>query len=230
MTTPASIRVAVVDDQPMYRVGVSAILNAQQDIDVIGEAADGQEALTLNRSLIPDVILMDVRMPNLNGIEATRQLTNPPDGTHVPRIIMLTTFDIDDYIYDALRAGASGFLLKDSEADDLVLAVRTVAGGDALLAPRITRRLIETFINNAPNTLRSEAVFNALTDREREVFLLVAQGKSNTEIGRELFIAEQTAKTHVSRVMSKLQLRDRVHAVVLGYETGLIKPGTSSTS
>ncbi|WP_188078946.1 response regulator [Actinotalea subterranea] len=221
-----SIRVLVVDDQPMYRLGVSAILNAQADITVVGEAADGLDALARCRALQPDVVLMDVRMPNLNGIEATKQLTQPTGGGAVPKVIMLTTFDIDDYIYDALRAGASGFLLKDSGPEEIAGAVRTVAAGDALLAPSVTRRLIETFVDNAPSRLGSTTVFNDLTEREREVFMLVARGYSNSEIGRELFIAEQTAKTHVSRVMGKLQLRDRVHAVVLGYETGLVRPGT----
>ncbi len=221
-----SIRVLVVDDQPMYRVGVSAILDAQADITVVGEAEDGQVALSRNRALNPDVVLMDVRMPHLNCIEATKQLTHPVGAAHVPKVIMLTTFDIDDYIYDALRAGASGFLLKDSGPEEITAAVRTVAQGDALLAPSVTRRLIETFIDSAPGGLRSDTVFNALTDREREVFLLIARGCSNSEIGRELYIAEQTAKTHVSRVMTKLHLRDRVHAVVLGYETGLIRPGS----
>lgn len=222
-----SIHILVVDDQPMYRVGVSAILNAQPDLTIVGEAADGLEAISRTRTLRPDVVLMDVRMPNLNGIEATRQITHPTGpAQNVPKVIILTTFDIDDYVYDALRAGASGFLLKDAGPEELASAVRTVHGGDALLAPRVTRRLIETFIDSAPTNLRPSTVFNDLTDREREVFLLIAQGRSNLEIARELFIAEQTAKTHVSRVMGKLGLRDRVHAVVLGYETGLVRPGS----
>jgi DNA-binding NarL/FixJ family response regulator len=221
-----SIRVLVVDDQPMYRLGVSAILNAQSDITVVGEAGDGAEAIERNRVLQPDVVLMDIRMPVLNGIDSTRALTNPPGGVgNVPAVIMLTTFDFDDYVYDALRAGASGFLLKDSDSEALVSAVRTVHEGDALLAPGVTRRLIEHFVDNAPARLTSQTVLNDLTDREREVFEQMARGRSNVEIASALFIAEQTAKTHVSRVMSKLGLRDRVHAVVLAYETGIVRAG-----
>ena len=220
----ATIRVLVVDDQPMYRVGVSAILNAQAGIQVVGEASNGAEAISRARTLHPQVVLMDVRMPTMNGIEATKVLTDA-DRVDAPRVIMLTTFDIDDYVFDALRAGASGFLLKDAGADELANAVRVVANGDALIAPRATRRLVEAFLQSAPAGLASSTVFNDLTDREREVFLLIAQGRSNSEIGKQLFIAEQTAKSHVSRVMNKLHLRDRVHAVVLGYETGLIHPG-----
>lgn len=221
-----SIRVLIVDDQPMYRLGVSAIVQAQDDMAVVGEAGDGREAVERNRALLPDVVLMDIRMPVMNGIEATRRLTNPPSGVgHVPHIVMLTTFDIDDYVYDALRAGASGFLLKNAGAPELVAAIRTVMAGDALLAPRVTRRLIESFIDATPAGLQSQAVLNDLTDREREVFEQMARGRSNTEIGQVLHIAEQTAKTHVSRVMSKLGLRDRVHAVVLAYETGVVRAG-----
>lgn len=221
-----AIRVLVVDDQPMYRLGVSAILGAQPEVTVVGEAGSGREAIDRNRVLHPDVVLMDIRMPELNGIEATKVLTDPPGGTgNVPAVIILTTFDFDDYVYDALRAGASGFLLKDSDSASLIAAVRTVHDGDALLAPRVTRRLIEQFAQTAPARLRSQTVFNDLTDRERDVFQQLARGRSNSEIARTLFIAEQTAKTHVSRVMSKLGLRDRVHAVVLAYETGLVRPG-----
>jgi len=222
-----TIRILVVDDQPMYRIGVSAILNAQQEFTVVGEAEDGVEALARNRVLNPDIVLMDVRMPNMNGIEAAGQLTHPDHlPANIPRVIMLTTFDIDDYVFDALRAGASGFLLKDAGPEEISAAIRTVHGGDSLLAPRVTRRLIESFINVVPSGLRSTTVFNDLTDREKEIFLLLARGRSNGEIAKELFIAEQTAKTHVSRVMGKLQLRDRVQAVVLGYETGLVRAGT----
>ena len=194
-----------------------------------GEAGDGVEAIGRNRVVHPDVVLMDVRMPTMDGIEATRQLTRLAGPANVPRVIILTTFDIDDYVYDALRAGASGFLLKDAGPDELAHAVRTVHSGDALLAPKVTRRLIETFVDSEPAGLRSMTVFNALTDREREVFALVARGRSNVEIAKELFIAEQTAKTHVSKVLSKLDLRDRVQAVVLGYETGFVKPGNDRT-
>ncbi|WP_213816663.1 response regulator transcription factor [Glaciihabitans sp. dw_435] len=221
-----TIRVLVVDDQPMYRVGVSAILNAHADITVVGEAGEGQAAIDRNRAVQPDVVLMDIRMPGMNGIEATRLLTNPPNGVgNIPAVIMLTTFDLDDYVYDALRAGASGFLLKDTEGEELCAAVRTVSAGEALLAPRVTRRLIERFVDQTTGKLKSQTVFNDLTEREREVFEQLARGRSNAEIGQALYIAEQTAKTHVSRVMTKLGLRDRVHAVVLAYETGLIRPG-----
>lgn len=221
-----TVRVLIVDDQPMYRVGVSAILNAHPEIDVVGEAANGREAIDRNRVLTPDMVLMDIRMPEMNGIEATRHLTSPARRIgYVPGILMLTTFDFDDYVYDALRAGASGFLLKDSDAETLVSAVLTVHGGDALLAPRVTRRLIAHFVERAPSRLTSQSVFNDLTERERDVFEQLARGRSNVEIGQALFIAEQTAKTHVSRVMNKLGLRDRVHAVVLAYETGLVRPG-----
>ncbi|MBB3674731.1 response regulator transcription factor [Modestobacter versicolor] len=218
-------RVLVVDDQPMFRAGLSAILGAEPDITVVGEAGDGDEALARNRALHPDVVVMDVRMPGKNGIDATRQLTRPAGAAHVPRVLMLTTFDIDEYVYAALEAGASGFLLKDADAPELVTAVRTVAQGDALLAPRVTRRLIEDFVASKPAGLTSTTVFNSLTDREREVFLLIATGRSNAEIGRELYMAEQTAKSHVSRILSKLQLRDRIHAVMLAYDTGLVTPG-----
>ncbi|AGZ41033.1 response regulator [Actinoplanes friuliensis] len=217
-----TIRVLIVDDQSVYRTGVSAILAAQPDISVAGEAADGEQAVSQSRALRPDVILMDIRMPKMNGIDATRKLTGPDSTT---RVVILTTFDFDDYVYEALEAGASGFLLKDADADELATAVRVVAQGDSLLAPRVTRRLIEEFVSNKPTGLRSTTVFNALTDREREVFQLIASGRSNAEIGQELFIAEQTAKSHVSRIMTKLSLRDRVHAVMLAYETGLVKPG-----
>jgi DNA-binding NarL/FixJ family response regulator len=224
-----TIRVLVVDDQPMYRAGLTAILGAEDGITVVGEAADGEEALSRNRVLHPDVVLMDVRMPNLNGIDATRRLVNPDGAANIPHVIMLTTFDIDDYVYAALEAGASGFLLKDADAAELANAVRVVAAGDSLLAPRITRRLIEDFVARKPAGLTSMSVFNGLTDREREVFRLIATGRSNAEIGKELFMAEQTAKSHVSRIMTKLHLRDRIHAVMLAYDTGLVTPGGSSS-
>ena len=223
-----TISVLIVDDQPVYRLGVSAILNAQHDITVVGEAGNGREAIERNRVLQPNVVLMDIRMPDVNGIEATSALTSPPNGVgNVPSVIMLTTFDYDDYVYDALHAGASGFLLKDADSEALVAAVRTVHAGDALLAPRVTRRLIEKFAESSPSRLKSQTVFNDLTERERDVFEQMARGRSNAEIGATLFIAEQTAKTHASRVMSKLGLRDRVQAVVLAYETGLVRPGES---
>ncbi len=220
------IRILVVDDQPMIRAGISAILAAQPDLTIAGEAADGVEAVRLARRLTPDVVLMDVRMPEKNGLDAARELLAPGVVT-APKVIMLTTFDIDDYVYDALRAGASGFLLKDVPPADLIAAVRTVASGEALLDPRVTRRLIENFVQAQPAAPASTARVEQLTEREREVFLLMARGLSNGEISDTLFIAEQTTKAHVSRILAKLQLRDRVHAVVLGYETGLVRPGSN---
>lgn len=216
-------RVMVVDDQQMFRMGLRAILQAQDDVEVVGEAANGAEAVAAAIRLQPDVILMDVRMPELDGIEATRRITAAPTDRPV-RVVMLTTFDIDDYVFDALRAGASGFLLKDASADELVAAVRTVAAGEALLAPRVTRHLVEAFVAGPVTAAPRTEVLDVLTDRERDVFLLMARGRSNGEIAGDLFIAEQTVKTHVGRVLAKLQLRDRVHAVVLAYEAGLVRP------
>jgi DNA-binding NarL/FixJ family response regulator len=223
-----TIRVLVVDDQPMYLAGLSAVLGAEPDITVVGDAGNGEEAIARNRVLHPDVVLMDVRMPVMNGIDAARALTRPTGTANIPKVVMLTTFDIDEYVYAALEAGASGFLLKDADATELAAAVRVVAGGDSLLSPRITRRLIEDFVARKPAGLTPTSVFNDLTDREREVFLLIATGRSNAEIGKELFMAEQTAKSHVSRILTKLHLRDRVHAVLLAYETGLVKAGSPS--
>ncbi|GAB7039435.1 MULTISPECIES: response regulator transcription factor [Catenuloplanes] len=214
------ISVLVVDDQPMIRAGIRAILDAQPDLTVIGEAEDGRAGVRLGRSLRPDVVLMDVRMPELDGLAATRELLS---GSPAPRVLMLTTFDVDDYVYEALRSGASGFLLKDSEPDELVRAVRVVANSEALLSPSVTRRLIENFVGAQPR--KPSPALNALTDREREVLRHMATGMSNAEIAAELFIAEQTTKTHVSRILNKLGLRDRVHAVVFGYENGLVVPG-----
>ncbi|MFV0425612.1 MAG: response regulator [Beutenbergiaceae bacterium] len=219
----AMIRVLVVDDQPMFRVGLSAILQAQEDITVAGEAEDGAQAVARARSLAPDVILMDVRMPGMHGIDATTAIlaqAEPP----VPRIVMLTTFDIDDYVFAALRAGASGFLLKDAAPQDLVAAVRTVHAGDSLLAPKVTRMLVEELLQRPTPVPRSD-VLAALTERECDVFMLMARGLSNGDISRRLVIAEQTTKTHVSRILTKLDLPDRIHAVVLGYESGLVHPG-----
>lgn len=218
------IRVLVVDDQPMFRVGLVAILNAQSDITVAGEAQDGVQAVAKARSLRPDVVLMDVRMPGMHGIDAAKAILTDTTSQHRPRVLMLTTFDIDDYVFAALRAGASGFLLKDAAPEDLVAAVRTVHSGDALLAPRVTRMLIEALLERPASTVTRD-VLAELTDRERDVFMLMARGLSNVEIAGRLFIAEQTTKTHVSRILGKLGLPDRVHAVVLGYETGLIRPG-----
>ena len=220
------IRTLIVDDQSMIRVGIRAILESHDDITVVGEAENGQLGVQRCRSLRPDVVLMDVRMPVLDGLAATRQLLAPNrTEEHTPRVLMLTTFDLDDYIYAALQAGASGFILKDNEPEDLVRAVRVVAGGEALLAPTITRRLIENFVEARPRRLAGATALNGLTDREREVLHLMALGRSNAEIAATLFISEQTTKTHVSRILQKLNLRDRVQAVVFGYETGLVTPG-----
>jgi DNA-binding NarL/FixJ family response regulator len=219
------IRVLVVDDQPMIRLGIRSILDAQDDMTVVGDAENGRTALDRVRTLVPDVVLMDVRMPVLDGLAATRAMLDPDRSGPRPRVLMLTTFDIDDYVYEALRAGASGFLLKDSDPDDLLQAVRVIAGGEALLAPSVTRRLIEQFVESRPRRLSGAAQLGTLTDREREVLVLIAQGLSNLEIAQALFIAEQTTKTHVSRILHKLGLRDRVQAVVFGYESGLVAPG-----
>ncbi|MEQ3549286.1 response regulator transcription factor [Pseudonocardia nematodicida] len=220
------IRILVVDDQPMIRVGIRAILESEQDMTVVGEAGNGRDGVALYRRTVPDLVLMDVRMPVLDGLAAAEAVLGPDrvEG-HRPRVLMLTTFDLDDYIYAALRADASGFLLKDSAPDELLRAVRVVAGGEALLSPSVTTRLIENFVAARPVQGAAATVLNGLTDREREVLRLIALGMSNAEIAATLFIAEQTTKTHVSRVLQKLGLRDRVQAVVLGYETGLVRPG-----
>lgn len=219
--------VVIADDQAMIRAGFAALLAAQPDLEVVGEAADGREAVRLTRETRPDVVLMDVRMPILDGLAATRELLGEPDAFDaMPRVLMLTTFDIDDYVYEALRAGASGFLLKDASPAELIAAVRIVAAGDALLAPSITRRLIADFARNRPITRASSTRLGTLTPRETEVLGLIAQGRSNGEIAAHLVLAEQTVKTHVSRILDKLDLRDRAQAVVFAYESGLITPGT----
>jgi DNA-binding NarL/FixJ family response regulator len=216
------IRVLVADDQALVRAGFRAILEAQEDLEVVGEAADGGDAVTIARAVRPDVVLMDVRMPGVDGIEATRRLVRDGDA---PRVLMLTTFDLDEYVYEAMKAGASGFLLKDAPRDQLVGAVRTVAAGDALLAPALVRRLIEDFVRRPPPGARSPTDLGELTERELEVLELIARGLANAEIAEQLFLIEATVRTHVSHIFAKLGLRDRVQAVVLAYETGLVQPG-----
>ncbi|HTF08428.1 MAG TPA: response regulator transcription factor [Asanoa sp.] len=215
------IRVLVADDQELVRGGFALILDAQPDITVVGEAADGAEAVAAAERLHPDVVLMDVRMPNVDGIEATARIC----AASATRVLVLTTFDLDEYVYDALRAGASGFLLKDMRRDDLVNAVRVVAGGEALLAPTVTRRLIADVVTRAPRRAGpTPGRLTSLTARETETLRAVARGLSNSEIAAELFVTEHTVKTHVSNLLTKLDLRDRVQAVVLAYETGLVVP------
>ncbi len=216
------IRVLIADDQALVRAGFRAILEGQDDLEVVGEAADGGEAVTIARELRPDVVLMDVRMPDVDGIEATRRLLQDGDA---PRVLMLTTFDLDEYVYEAMKAGASGFLLKDAPRDQLVGAVRTVAAGDALLAPALVRRLIEDFVRRPGPGERLSAELDELTERELEVLTLIARGLANAEIAAVLFVSEATVRTHVTHILSKLGLRDRVQAVVLAYETGLVQPG-----
>ena len=211
----------IADDQAMVRQGFGALLSAQSDISVVGDAANGRDAVRLVQSLAPDVVLMDVRMPELNGLDAAREILARDSGT---RVLMLTTFDIDDYVYAALRAGASGFLLKDAPADELVRAVRVVAAGDALLAPSITRRMIADLVSRHAAPRRSADELGRLTPRETEVLELLARGISNAEIAAVLFVSEETVKTHVGKVFSKLGLRDRAQAVVMAYETGLVSP------
>jgi DNA-binding NarL/FixJ family response regulator len=220
------IRVLIVDDQAMVRQGFGALLAAQHDLLVVGDAANGADAVTAARRLDPDIVLMDVRMPVLDGLEATRRLIGDrPPGSERPRVLILTTFDLDDYVYEALRAGASGFLLKDAPAADLVQAVRVVAAGEALLAPSVTRRLIAEFAARPSRDRPRPTTLNALTPRETEVLRLIARGRSNAEIAAELVVAEQTVKTHIGRILAKLNLRDRAQAVVLAYETGLVAVG-----
>lgn len=216
------VSVLIADDQALVRAGFRAILAAQPDITVVGEAHDGYDAVDLARRRRPDVVLMDVRMPGLDGLEATRRILEEPREPQTA-VLMLTTFDLNEYVYAALRAGASGFLLKDVLPEQLIAAVRIVAAGDALIAPAITKRLIKQFARTAP--LSAETALSVLTPREREVLLLIARGLANAEIAAELIVSEATVKTHVTRILMKLGLRDRVQAVVLAYETGLVAPG-----
>jgi DNA-binding NarL/FixJ family response regulator len=222
-----TIRVVVVDDQDMVRSGFAALLSTQSDIDVVGEAPNGRRGVEVSRSTHPDVVLMDVRMPEMDGLEAARRLLDPPPGVvHRPKVLMLTTFDVDDYVYEALHAGASGFLLKDAPFAELVQAVRVIAAGDALLAPSITRRLIEDISWRRPARRRDTRLrLNGLTPRETEVLHLVARGLSNTEIAAGLVVAEQTVKTHMTRLLAKLGARDRAQLVIFAYESGLVTSG-----
>jgi DNA-binding NarL/FixJ family response regulator len=222
-----TIRVLIADDQPLMRTGFRMILDAEPDLEVVGEAADGAEAVRLAAGARADVVLMDVRMPGMDGIEATRRLAG--DGVQDPvRVLILTTFDLDEYVLSALRAGASGFLLKDVPPEDLVDAIKVVAAGDALLAPSVTRRLLDRFAASLPDPAAARpAALDSLTARELQVLGLVARGMSNAEIAEHLVVGETTVKTHVGRLLYKLDLRDRVQAVVLAYETGIVKPGTT---
>ncbi|HEY2302335.1 MAG TPA: response regulator transcription factor [Acidimicrobiales bacterium] len=221
-----TIRVLIVDDQTLVRTGFRMILEAEADIDVVGEAADGEQAVAEARRLRPDVILMDIRMPRMDGVAATRRLAGK-GSTDCLRVLMLTTFDLDEYVVEALRAGASGFLLKDVPPEDLIDAIRVIAAGDALLAPSVTRRLLDRFAEHLPPTgLSAPDGLDQLTERELEVLRHLARGLSNAEIAAELCVGETTVKTHVGRILMKLGLRDRVQAVVLAYESGLIHPGS----
>jgi DNA-binding NarL/FixJ family response regulator len=219
------IRVVLADDQALLRAGLRALLDAEDDVEVVGEAANGREAITVVRATRPDVVLMDIRMPELDGLEATRAIAADPDLT-ASRVVILTTFDLDEYVFEAIRIGASGFLVKDTEPVELLRGVRAVANGDALLSPTVTRRLIAEFANRSRRT-RPVELLDPLTEREREVVGLVGEGLSNDEIAARLVMSPSTAKTHVSRSMVKLQARDRAQLVVMAYETGLVRPGWS---
>ena len=216
------IKLIVADDHALARGGLRAMLGAEDDLEVVGEAADGAEAVDLALKLRPDVVVMDIRMPRLDGIEATRRLRAHAGA---PNVLVLTTFDLDEYVYEALRAGAGGFMLKDAAPSQLAEAVRTVAAGESLLAPAVTRRLVERYVRRPPADKVREQEFAELTERELEVLTLIARGLSNAEIGEQLFLSEATVKTHVTRILSKLGLRDRVQAVVRAYESGLVEPG-----
>ena len=217
------IRVLLADDQALVRAGFRALLDAEDDVEVVGEASEGDEAARLAKHLVPDVVLMDIRMPGVDGLEATRRIS-ADEGLAAVRVVILTTFDLDEYVFEALRIGASGFLVKDTEPAELIQAVRAVARGDALLAPGVTRRLVEEFATRAKEPAATSDL-DRLTDREREVVALVAEGLSNDEIAERLIVSPATAKTHVSRAMVKLGARDRAQLVVLAYESGLVRPG-----
>jgi DNA-binding NarL/FixJ family response regulator len=221
------IRILLVDDQALVRAGFRMILDAEPEMEVVGEAADGREAIDQVRALSPDVVLMDIRMPELDGLEATRRILD--GGDDAPKILMLTTFDLDEYVYEALRAGASGFLLKDTPPEQLVSAIEVISRGDALLSPAITRRVISEFVKGTgPKPQAQFPRLDDLTAREHEVLMLIARGLSNAEIAKTLFVSETTVKTHVARILMKLNLRDRVQAVVLAYESGTVQPGEQS--
>ncbi|ACY97868.1 MULTISPECIES: response regulator [Thermomonospora] len=222
-----TVRVLLVDDQPLLRTGFKLILEAESDLTVVGEAGDGATAVELTRTMLPDVVLMDIRMPGMDGIEATRRIVREGAAAHDPRVLILTTFDLDEYVIEAVRAGASGFLLKDAPPEDLVSAIRIVAAGDAIVAPSVTRRLLDKFASRLPSMRQTPPPpgLETLTEREREVLKHVARGLSNAEIARELVVSETTVKTHVGNVLAKLGLRDRVQAVVYAYETGMSRPG-----
>lgn len=227
--TGDAIRVLIVDDQQLVRAGFGMVIDSQSDLSVVGEASDGAQAVRFVRSHPVDVVLMDVRMPNMDGLTATEHITSGVGGEghgESPRVIVLTTFDLDEYVIKAIKAGASGFLVKDAPPEEMLAAIRTVHSGDAVIAPSSTRRLMEHLATILPDAERTPAsVLDPLTDREREVLVLMARGRSNTEIGSDLFVAEATVKTHVGRVLAKLGARDRVQAVVIAYETGLVRPG-----
>ncbi|NLT30710.1 MAG: response regulator transcription factor [Propionibacterium sp.] len=227
MTDESPIRVALVDDQQLVRAGFAMVIGSQPDMQVVAEASDGAEALTVLARQPVDVVLMDIRMPNLDGLSATAELTTRPGAGGVePRVVILTTFDLDEYVLRAIKAGASGFLLKDAPPEEMLSAIRTVHHGDAVIAPSSTKRLLDHLIDVLPDRDRTPAtVLERLTEREREVLVLMARGRSNTEIGQDLFVAEATVKTHVGRILAKLDARDRVQAVVIAYETGLVAPG-----
>ncbi|MEJ3750462.1 response regulator transcription factor [Actinomycetes bacterium KLBMP 9797] len=223
MTEGRPIRILLADDQPLLRTGFRMVLGAEDDLDIVGEAGDGAEAVDLARRLLPDVVLMDIRMPRMDGVAATRAIV---DARLPVRVLILTTFDLDEYVVGALRAGASGFLAKDVPAEDLVTAIRTVAAGEAVVAPRILKRLLDRFADHLPDpSATPPKALDVLTEREREVLVEVAKGMSNAEIAAALSVSETTIKTHVGHVLTKLGLRDRVQAVVLAYESGLVRPG-----